>query len=79
MGIDRYTYELMELGKRIRYFRKRSKLTQVDLELRTGINNGDISRIENGQKNIEFYTIVRLAEALEVELQDLFKKRVNSV
>ena len=75
MGTNRYTYELTELGKRIRYFRKRNKLTQVDLELKTGINNGDISRIENGQKNIELYTIVKLAEALEVELIDLFKKK----
>ena len=75
MGTDRYTYELIELGKRIRYFRKRNKLTQIDLELKSGINNGDISRIENGQKNIELYTIVKLAEALEVELVDLFKKK----
>jgi transcriptional regulator with XRE-family HTH domain len=75
MGTDRYTYELIELGKRIRYYRKRNKLTQLDLELRSGINNGDISRIENGQKNIELYTIVKLAEALEVDLVDLFKKK----
>jgi len=75
MGTDRYTYELIELGKRIRYYRKRNNLTQVDLELKTGINNGDISRIENGQKNIELYTIVKLAEALGVELIDFFKKK----
>ena len=75
MGTDRYTYELVELGKRIRYYRKRNNLTQVDLELKTGINNGDISRIENGQKNIELYTIVKLAEALGVDLIDFFKKK----
>jgi len=74
MGTDRYTYELSEFGKKIRHYRKRNNLTQVDLELKTGINNGDISRIESGQKNIEFYTIVKLAEALDVEIIDLFKK-----
>jgi len=74
MANDRYTYELLELGKRLRSIRLRRKLTQVDLEIKTGINNGDISRIENGQKNLEFYTLVKLADALEVELTDLFKK-----
>jgi len=75
MANDRYTYELLELGKRLRSIRLRRKLTQVDLEIKTGINNGDISRIENGQKNLEFYTLVKLADALEVELVDLFKKK----
>jgi transcriptional regulator with XRE-family HTH domain len=69
----RHTEELILLGKRIRHFRKLKKLTQVDLELLCKIDNGDISRIENGRKNLEFYTIVKLAASLEVNLQDLFK------
>jgi transcriptional regulator with XRE-family HTH domain len=72
---DRYTKELLELGERLRSIRLRKNLTQIDLEVKSGINNGDISRIENGQKNIEFYTLIKLAEALEVELVDLFKKK----
>lgn len=51
------------------------KLSQLDLEIQSGINRTEISRIENGQKNIEFLTIVRLAEALDVELNDFFTKR----
>jgi transcriptional regulator with XRE-family HTH domain len=39
----------------------------------TGISNGALSRIENGKKNIEFVTISKLADALEVELVELFK------
>lgn len=69
---ERYTYELENLGKNIRKFRKRKSLTQLDLEVKCGVDNGDISRIENGRKNLEFYTIVKLAEALEVELHELF-------
>jgi hypothetical protein len=30
--------------------------------------------IENGRKNIEFFTIVKLAEALDVEVIEVFKK-----
>ena len=71
---DRYTYELEKLGKQIRKLRKQMNLTQVDLEVRCGVDNGDISRIENGRKNLEFLTIVKLAEALGVELNELFSK-----
>lgn len=71
---DRYTYELEKLGEQIKKFRKLKKLTQVDLELLCGIDNGDISRIENGRKNLELYTIVKLAEALEVKLKNLFEE-----
>ena len=74
MGEDRYTYELSELGKKIRSLRERMNITQIDMELRSGVNNADISRIENGQKNIEFHSIVKLAEALEAELYQLFPK-----
>jgi transcriptional regulator with XRE-family HTH domain len=70
----RYTYELEKLGRQIRKIRKQNNLTQVDLEIKCGINNGDISRIENGRKNLEFLTIVKLAEALEVELSQLFSE-----
>ncbi|MGZ3848777.1 MAG: helix-turn-helix domain-containing protein [Flavisolibacter sp.] len=68
----RYTEELQHFGKHIRQLRKSKNLTQVDLELNCKINNGDISRIENGKKNLEFYTIVKLAEGLGVALFELF-------
>lgn len=72
MTEERYSYELAEFGKHVRHFRKMKGLTQVDLEVVCKINSGDISRIENGQKNIEFITIVKLADALQVELFKLF-------
>ncbi|PSL43326.1 helix-turn-helix protein [Chitinophaga niastensis] len=74
MTTERYSDELIKLGKRLQQLRKERKLTQMDMEVRSGINNGDISRIENGQKNIEFHSIVKLAAALEVELYQLFPK-----
>jgi transcriptional regulator with XRE-family HTH domain len=43
-----------------------------DIEVATGINNGDISRIENGKTNIEFITIAKLSEALDVKMFELF-------
>lgn len=74
MPRSRYDIEIENFGKRLREIRMKQKLSQLDLEVKSGINRTEISKIENGLKNIEFFTIVKLAEALEVELIDLFRK-----
>jgi transcriptional regulator with XRE-family HTH domain len=68
----RYKSEIKAFGKRLKEIRTKSGLSQLDLELESGISRTEISRIENGQKNIEFYTIVRLADSLGIRLADLF-------
>jgi HTH-type transcriptional regulator, competence development regulator len=55
-----YRAELKSLGKKVRALRKSrgaKGLSQLDLEVKSGINRSDISKIENGKLNIEFYTI----------------------
>lgn len=69
----RYKKEIEAFGTRLKELREKQKLTQLDLEIQSGINRTEISRIENGQKNIEFLTIVKLAIALDVDLKDFFK------
>jgi len=64
--------ELVQVGERLRTLRKHRKLTQIDLEVMTGITNADISRIENGQKNVELATLIKLCTSLKAELFDLF-------
>lgn len=77
MGQGRYDIEIVNFGKRLRDVRDRQKLSQLDLEVKSGINRTEISKIENGLKNIEFFTIVKLAEALEIELIEFFRKAKN--
>jgi len=67
-----YKIEIEKFGHRLRHLRTGLKLSQLDLEVRSGINRTEISRIENGKKNIEFFTIAKLANALEIEIKDLF-------
>ncbi len=64
--------ELTAIGKRLRILRKIQKLTQVDLEITTGIPNAEISRIENGRKSVELVTLIKLRVALNVQLKELF-------
>ena len=68
----RYKIEITAFGKNLRRLRKEKQLSQLDLELESGISRTEISRIENGLKNIEFLTMVKLAVALEIKLAEFF-------
>lgn len=54
------------LGQRIRYFRKRSGLSQLELETQIGTSAGSISRIENGEVNPTKETLTKIAEILKL-------------
>lgn len=66
--------ELEQFGTILKQFRQENKLTLLDLEVRTGINEGTLSKIENGKKNFNFTTLVKLAQGLEVPLSKLLSK-----
>lgn len=68
-----YKHEIQAFGKRLKQLRKKKGLSQLDLEIESGINRAEISRIENGLNNIEFLTIVRLANALDIQIHEFFK------
>jgi transcriptional regulator with XRE-family HTH domain len=68
----RYNQEIQLFGKKLRALRTAKALSQLDIEVATGINRTEISRIENGLKNIEFFTVVKLAIALDVPMVEFF-------
>lgn len=49
--------------------RKSAGLTQKELAERTGIAQGDISRLENGNANPSLHTLQRLAEGMGMRLR----------
>ncbi len=49
--------------------RKSSGLTQKDLAERTGIAQGDISKLENGSANPSLKTLQRLADGMGMKLK----------
>ncbi|MBO5103620.1 MAG: helix-turn-helix transcriptional regulator [Ruminococcus sp.] len=49
--------------------RKKSGLTQKELSNRTGIAQGDISKLENGNGNPSIKTLQKLAEAMNMTLK----------
>lgn len=52
--------------------RKQSGLTQKQLSERTGIAQGDISKLESGSANPSVRTLQRLAKAMDMKLQIKF-------
>jgi transcriptional regulator with XRE-family HTH domain len=60
------------IGDRLRDMRVQKKLSQGDIEKRTGLLRCYISRVENGHTVPAIETIEKLARALEVPLYQLF-------
>ena len=62
----------MIIGDRLREMREEKKLSQGDIEKRTGLLRCYISRVENGHTVPAIETLEKLARALEVPLYQLF-------
>jgi transcriptional regulator with XRE-family HTH domain len=60
------------IGDRLRALREEKKLSQGDIEERTGLLRGYISRVENGHTVPAIETIEKFARALEVPIYQLF-------
>ena len=62
----------MIIGDRLRALREGKKLSQGDIEKRTGLLRCYISRVENGHTVPAIETLEKMAGALEVPLYRLF-------
>ena len=62
----------MIIGDRLRALREEKKLSQGDIEERTGLLRCYISRVENGHTVPAIETLEKMARALEVPLYQLF-------
>lgn len=59
------------LGSRIRIWRKRRNLSQVRLADLAGITQSTLSNYENGRREPAVSTLIRIAEVLDVSLDEL--------
>ncbi len=69
----------MIIGDRLRKLRETKKLSQGDIENRTGLLRCYISRVENGHTVPNIETLQKLAGALEVPLWKMFHEGERSV
>src|SRR5205809_6889493 len=62
----------MIIGDRLRELREEKKLSQGDMEERTGLFRCYVSRVENGHTVPAIETLEKMARAFEVPLYQLF-------
>jgi transcriptional regulator with XRE-family HTH domain len=62
----------MIIGDRLRALREEKKLSQGDIEKRTGLLRCYISRVENGHTVPAIETLEKMARALEIPMYQLF-------
>jgi transcriptional regulator with XRE-family HTH domain len=70
---------LQQFGANLKKIRLAKGYSLRDVEAASNIDNGTISKMEAGKINITILTIVRLAQALEVDLNDLISSRILNI
>jgi transcriptional regulator with XRE-family HTH domain len=62
----------MDLGTYIKNAREAKGLSQKQVAIACNIDNSNYSKIESGKTDPSFSTVAKIAQALNIELQDLF-------
>lgn len=62
-----------QFGKRLRVIRKKAGLSQEELGFRASLHRTYIGSIERAEQNISVDNIHKLAKALKVSVDELFK------
>lgn len=68
---------LIKFGNRVRELRKLKNLSQEELAYRADVHRTYIGMIERAEKNITLLNIEKIANALEVSINDLFNETRN--
>jgi|MucameStandDraft_1065616.scaffolds.fasta_scaffold10442_6 transcriptional regulator with XRE-family HTH domain len=62
-----------KLGNNIKIFRKKLKLTQLELSIQADIAEDYLQSIEVGRRKPSLDVLEKIAKALKIELYELFK------
>lgn len=68
--------DFLKLGHKIKFERSKRKISQLDLSLKTGLTTRTVSRIECGMIDPKFSTLMKIAEAMELNITDLLDFRL---
>ena len=65
--------QIQLVGKKIRQLRKEHKLTQVELSQRLGIQQSDLSRMEQGEYRVSLDTLFRILAEFQMSIGEFFE------
>ena len=66
--------ELDQIGTNIRHLREQQKLSRAQLAFEIGTNEKQLSRIEYGEINSGIMNYIKIARALNIPIENIFKK-----
>jgi transcriptional regulator with XRE-family HTH domain len=74
----------MDIGEKLQYIIEKIKtirinkgVSQMELSLRSNLSQSFIANIEKGKKQPSVLTLIRIADALEVNPQDFFPESIQ--
>lgn len=73
MKSNKINNRLETIGQRIQNFRKKQRLSQIELAVEVGINRSYLSEIENGRTNSSINILYAIADALKIDITDLIQ------
>jgi transcriptional regulator with XRE-family HTH domain len=83
MSIEHYFY-LMDISGQLSYIINRIKavrikngISQMDLSLRSNLSQSFIANLEKGKKQPSVLTLIRIADALNVNPKDFFPESIE--
>lgn len=62
-----------KVGKRIKEIREQKSISQKDLSFSSDLDRSYIASVEGGQRNISIVNLEKIANALDITLNELFK------
>lgn len=68
---------LILLGNHIRQIRLLKKISQTEIAYRCGFDKSNYNTIEAGKRNPTIITLIKIASALEVSLEEILIFRTN--
>ncbi|MDH7912088.1 helix-turn-helix transcriptional regulator [Winogradskyella sp. SYSU M77433] len=64
---------LKYLGKRISQVRRAKKMSQLDVCALIDMEKSNLSAIENGRQNVTALTLLKISNAIGVEVKEFYK------
>lgn len=65
------------IGKKIRYYREKQGLSQIDLADKLGVDRVSVTRYESGARKVNQDMLFTLADLLHINIDDLFPNTVS--
>lgn len=76
-GKTRHKEELERIGKNVKYYREEQGLSQEELAHVAECTPQYLSGVENGRENPTVNVLAGIADALNMDINDLTKKGIN--